>query len=294
MYFPISEIEIAWYIPPLAATVISFFTSMSGLSGAFLLLPFQIEFLHYTSPSVSATNQVYNLISIPSGLYIFAKEKRFHYHLSKILTLGALPGILIGSIIRSFYLTDNTAFKKYAACLLLYIGFMMLKDLKKKTNIKLSKAQSLSFKIIDCNYRNCTFEFADTQYFYDCRKIMLLSGIIAIFGSIYGIGGGAILAPFLIAYFKLPIYIISGAVLSCTLFSSIFGVLLYYLFDFLSPSTPLSPDIFLGTLFGIGGFIGMNLGAKFQKHLSTKAISILVITIIFTTAILWLKPILGM
>ncbi len=292
MYFPVSGVEIAWYIPPLAAAVISFFTSMSGISGAFLLLPFQIEFLHYTSPTVSATNQVYNLVSIPSGLYVFYKEKRLHFHLAKILTLGALPGIILGTIIRSFYLTDGTLFKKYAACLLLYIAFVMLKDFRKKKSHKLSMQERNSLKIHECNYATCSFEFANTHYTYDCKKLMWLSCIIGLFGSIYGIGGGALLAPFLISLFKLPIYITSAATLFCTFASSLFNISFYYFLSFLHPEAHLSPDLLLGLLFGIGGFIGMNLGAKAQKYFSTKAISLLVIVCIFFTAFLWLKPLL--
>ena len=40
MFFETAGIEVAIWIPPLVAFVISFFTSMSGLSGSFLLLPF--------------------------------------------------------------------------------------------------------------------------------------------------------------------------------------------------------------------------------------------------------------
>ncbi len=57
MVFQTAGIEVAPWIPPLVAFVISFFTSMGGVSGAFLLLPFQMSFLGYTHPSVSATNQ---------------------------------------------------------------------------------------------------------------------------------------------------------------------------------------------------------------------------------------------
>ena len=49
------------FIPPVVAFVISFFTSMAGISGAFLLLPFQVSLLGFTSPSVSATNFLYNI-----------------------------------------------------------------------------------------------------------------------------------------------------------------------------------------------------------------------------------------
>lgn len=64
MYFPTANLEISWYIPPLVAFGISFFTSMGGVSGAFLLLPFQMSILGYTSPSVSAPTR--SLILLPS------------------------------------------------------------------------------------------------------------------------------------------------------------------------------------------------------------------------------------
>ena len=53
--FPVSGVKTYIFIPPLVALIVSFFTSMGGVSGAFLLLPFQVSFLNFTSPSVSAT-----------------------------------------------------------------------------------------------------------------------------------------------------------------------------------------------------------------------------------------------
>jgi hypothetical protein len=40
MYFPAAGIEVTPWVPPLVGLVISFFTSMGGVSGAFLILPF--------------------------------------------------------------------------------------------------------------------------------------------------------------------------------------------------------------------------------------------------------------
>jgi len=62
--FPISGVRTNILIPPLVAMFISFFTSMGGVSGAFLLLPFQMSVLKYTSPSVSATNFVFNIVAM--------------------------------------------------------------------------------------------------------------------------------------------------------------------------------------------------------------------------------------
>ena len=76
MYFPIANIEINPFIPPVVAFAISFFTSMGGVSGAFLLLPFQVSVLGFSSPAVSATNQLFNIVAIPSGVYRYIKEGR--------------------------------------------------------------------------------------------------------------------------------------------------------------------------------------------------------------------------
>ena len=51
MYFPVSGVEVSPLIPLAVSFVVSFFTSMGGISGAFLLLPFQMSVLGFTSPT---------------------------------------------------------------------------------------------------------------------------------------------------------------------------------------------------------------------------------------------------
>lgn len=58
MLSPVSGVETNILVPPLVAMVISFFTLMGGISGAFLLLSFQMSVLNYTAPSVSGTKSL--------------------------------------------------------------------------------------------------------------------------------------------------------------------------------------------------------------------------------------------
>ena len=92
--FPVSGVKTYFFIPPVVAFVVSFFTSMGGVSGAFLLLPFQVSFLNFTSPSVSATNFVYNIVAIPSGVYRYLKEGRMAWPLTWVVIVGTLPECL--------------------------------------------------------------------------------------------------------------------------------------------------------------------------------------------------------
>lgn len=94
MFFSVANIAIPIWLPPLAGFAISFFTSMVGISGAFLLLPFQMSILGFVAPSVSATNLVYNLVAIPGGVWRYAHDKKMDWHLAWIIAASTLPGLL--------------------------------------------------------------------------------------------------------------------------------------------------------------------------------------------------------
>src|SRR4030042_6003202 len=134
MFFPVSGVKTYIFIPPLVALIVSFFTSMGGVSGAFLLLPFQVSFLNFTSPSVSATNFVFNIVAIPSGVYRYLKEGRMAWPLTWGVIVGTLPGVFIGYYLRILFLSDPMAFKFFVGCVLLYIGIRLLYEITGKAS----------------------------------------------------------------------------------------------------------------------------------------------------------------
>jgi uncharacterized membrane protein YfcA len=97
-----------------------------------------------------------------------------------------------------------------------------------------------------------------------------------------GIGGGSIIAPFLIAIFRLPVYTIAGSTLLATFLTSIFGVTFYTIIAPLYAHTGLAiaPDWKLGILFGIGGLLGIYSGARLQKYFPAKTIKLILGVII--------------
>ncbi|HDZ90751.1 MAG TPA: sulfite exporter TauE/SafE family protein, partial [Deltaproteobacteria bacterium] len=103
----------------------------------------------------------------------------------------------------------------------------------------------------------------------------------------YGVGGGAIVAPFLIAIFCLPIYAIAGAALLGTFLTSIAGVIFYTLIAPVYAHTGLAiaPDWKLGILFGIGGLGGMYCGARVQKYFPARLIKLIIGAVILFLAL---------
>jgi hypothetical protein len=305
MFFQTAGIEIQPWIPPLVAFGISFLTSMGGVSGAFLLLPFQMSFLGYTSPSVSATNQLFNIVAIPSGVYRYWQEGRMIWPLVGIVTGGTLPGVLIGAIVRVNYLPDPKQFKVFAAAVLLYIGMRMIHDLLRKntgvptrdqgekhfqermkgsqTGIRIESQSAV--KLTHFNFRRFGYTFYDEQFDVSTGGIFSLSLIVGVIGGIYGIGGGAIIAPFFVTFFHLPVYTVAGAALMGTFVTSVAGVVFYQAIAQFYSNISIAPDWLLGILFGIGGMVGMYFGARCQKYVPAKVIKWMLSVIILFTAL---------
>lgn len=293
MFFQTAGIEVALWIPPLVAFIISFFTSMGGVSGAFLLLPFQVSVLGFNTPAVSATNQLFNIVAIPSGVYRYIREGRMVWPLTWVVIIGTLPGVLIGAVIRCQYLPDPKNFKLFAAFVLFYIGIRLVWELMKKQTGKSNISAEEEFQKIVRQYRKNrnggsgalpavmveTFSLSRITYtFYGHRfdistiGIMSLSLIVGIVGGVYGIGGGSIIAPFFVSVFGLPVYTVAGAALMGTFVTSVVGVLYYQAMVPFYPALSVAPDYALGLLFGIGGAAGMYCGARMQKFIPAKII----------------------
>jgi hypothetical protein len=292
------------WLPPLVALVISFFTSMGGVSGAFLLLPFQMSFLGYTAPSVSATNQLFNVVAIPSGVYRYIREGRMVWPLTWVVIAGTLPGVLIGAIVRVKYLPDPSTFKLFAAAVLLYIGGRMVRDLTIRRQASAEKDAEQRFhesvrrgpgsdatdrecsttRVISFGLTRLEYDFHGGRYRVSTLRVFVLCLLVGVVGGIYGIGGGAIVAPFFVSFFRLPVYTIAGAALMGTFVTSVAGVAFYQGIAPFYPAMSVSPDWKLGILFGIGGALGMYLGARCQKFVPAKLIKWMLAGIIVFTA----------
>lgn len=299
MFFQTAGIEVSPWVPPLVACAISFVTSMGGVSGAFLLLPFQVSFLGYTDPSVSATNQLFNVVAIPSGVYRYWREGRMVWPLTWAVIAGTLPGVFIGAIVRVSWLPDPDHFKLFAAAVLLYIGLKMARELLKTPtrsdrSIRSSGssantpetghgASSPVVRVTRFTFKRLGYTFNDEAFDVSLWGILVLSFVVGIVGGIYGIGGGAIIAPFLVTFFGLPVYTVAGAALMGTFVTSVAGVGFYQAIAPLYPDMSVAPDWLLGVLFGLGGMVGMYLGARCQKFVPSRLIKgMLTVILVFT------------
>lgn len=290
MYFPTAEIEVSPFVPPLVAFAVSFFTSMGGISGAFLLLPFQMTFLGYTNTSVSATNQLYNVFSNPGGVFRYYREKRMLWPLSWIVMAGAVPGgrhrrpcphQLAGGC-PAFQTVRGARAARHRP------GDdprpVRLDAFQARPKIRTISSKPY-VEVVERNLSRVSYTFDGYLYSFSVPILLFYSIAVGLVGGIYGIGGGAIIAPFLVSVFHLPIYTVAGATLAATFVNALAGVLFYIAISPLYPDLSIAPDWGMALLLSLGGLLGMYFGAKFQKCISPVLLKWMLVVILFGTVI---------
>jgi len=294
-HFSASGVETYWFVPPLVMFVVSSLASMGGLSGAFILLPFQMSVLGYTTPGVSATNLVYNVVAIPLGVYRHIREGRLAWPLFTLLVLGTVPGMFAGYYIRVTYLPDPGHFQLFVGLVLGYMGVRTLygavADLRTRRAADGAQRPSPGGSITGgrLTLSEAAIDFQGQTHRFAPAPVFLLSLIVGVVGGTYGIGGGAVMAPYCIAVLHLPVGVVSGAALLSTWVSSLAAALCYAYVP-VGGAPNASPDWLLGGLFGLGGMAGIYVGARLQQRVPTVVIKFIVALAILFIAVRYTWP----
>ncbi|MBZ4660498.1 MAG: hypothetical protein JG766_2421 [Desulfacinum sp.] len=295
-YFTVSGVDTYWFLPPLVMLCISSLTSMGGVSGAFILLPFQMSVLGYTAPGVSATNFVYNIVSIPVGVLRHIRSGRLCWRLFWLLVGSTLPGVFLGYYIRLVLLPQPGRFKIFVGAVLAYLGLRTLWSAWREAKPGNSTPKAPPAGRIHggtLSLTRGTIVFGDRIYTYPTLPLAGISLAVGVIGGAYGIGGGALMAPFIISVLNLPPYVVSGATLFSTWCTSVVAALFYAFGPTFGTQANAAPDWLLGSLFGVGGLLGIYLGARLQQHVPTVVIKGILAAAVLFVAYRYLRPLLG-
>ncbi len=297
--FPTSGVETYLVLPPLVMLVVSALTSMGGISGAFALLPFQMSVLGYTAPGVSATNLVYNVVAIPGGLLRHIQERRMAWPLATLLIAGTLPGMLLGAWVRTRYLLEPGRFKIFVGVVLLLLGVRMLLDVRRKRQHGSNQPAGAARRVQPVTggrigLRESCLEVGGVAHRFGTFGLLAVSGAVGVVGGAYGIGGGAVMAPYCIAVLRLPVGAVSGPALLSTWVASLAAAVCYRLLPPPQSGISASPDVLLGALFGLGGLAGIYLGARLQHVVPSGWIKTVVAGVLVCIAVRYLWPLLAL
>jgi uncharacterized protein len=225
-----------------AAFVIAVLATPAGISGAVLLLPFQVSVLGTPSPAVTPTNLLYNVVATPGALYRYWRQGQTGSRLALVLIVGTLPGVIAGSVIRVELLPGARVFDLVVAAVLLPLGVWLGLTSPTRPGTEPRPARAVPRPVL-----------------------ILLAAAVGCVGGIYGIGGGSILAPVLISTGRSPREV-APASLASTFVTSVAGVITFLILS-VHHRGPVAPDWPTGIALGIGGLAGAYTGARIQHRL---------------------------
>lgn len=293
MFFAVADISVNPLFPLAVGLAVSVLCAPAGVSGGFLILPFELNILNFSSLAVSPTNLLYNIISMPAGLWRLQREKRLLWPLGLLIALAGLPGIVAGTAVRGLYLSRPEDFKIFVALVLSFLALSLLVNLFRKTPSEAARAEAAFLKNSgskSLRFRRrglwLLYSFGGRHFRLYLVYLVILASLVGLVGGIYGIGGGAIIAPVLIALFDMPVYVAAGASLLASWGAAVMGLASYLFFwPWLSGSSPVGPDFPLGLLFGLGGALGVYLGSLWQRLLPARPIKAVLALLISLMAV---------
>jgi hypothetical protein len=242
----------------LAAYVVAVLATPAGISGAVLLLPFQVSVLGTPSPAVTPTNLLYNVIATPGALYRYWRQGQTGGRLALVLIAGTLPGVIAGSVIRVELLPGARVFDLVVAAVLLPLGLWLALTRPARPDQAPAPVRVVPAPVL-----------------------ILLAAAVGCVGGIYGIGGGSILAPILIGTGRRPAEV-APAALASTFVTSVAGVITFTILS-IHQHGSVAPSWPTGIALGIGGLAGAYTGARIQSRLPDtlirRLVGILVIAI---------------
>jgi uncharacterized protein len=249
-----------------AAYAVAVLATPAGISGAVLLLPFQVSVLGTPSPSVTPTNLLYNVVSTPGALYRYWRQHQTGGRLALVLIAGTLPGVIAGSVIRVKVLPGPQVFDLVVAAVLLPLGAWLVLTRPSGPEAGPDRpARRIPVPVL-----------------------IVLSAAVGCVGGIYGIGGGSILAPILIGAGRKAAEV-APAALASTFVTSVGGVITFTILS-INQHGPVAPNWPTGIALGVGGLAGGYTGARIQSRLPDVLIRRLVGILVIAIGVRYLVP----
>jgi uncharacterized membrane protein YfcA len=235
----------------LAGFTVAVLCTPAGVSGAFLLLPVQVLLFGAPSPAVSATNLLYNVTATPAGAMAFRRQGRLDRSLTLRLVAGTVPGVLLGVVARSTVLADADRFAPVAAVVLIGLGARLLAD------------------------RQPPAEAAAPAPVIPATRLALVGLAAGAVGGVYGLGGAALVVPWLVSVEKVPLRLAAPPGLVVTLVTSVLGLLAFVVADLAGLGDASGPEWAAGLALGAGGAAGAVVGVRLQPRLPVAFLRVL-------------------
>jgi len=278
----------------LLGALIGFISGLLGLGAGFITVPALIYLLDYLGapPNQSikiaiGTSLFVIFLNSIAGAYKHSKHNNVIWKGSLCLGLFGIIGSIIG-----FKISMNLGGELHQ---FIFGLLLIILSLNMVRNVYNEHKQEISRKNITNNKQNNNNDNYDTSIKHDYKSMGFIGILAGVSSSIFGIGGGILIIPFLSNFLKYPIKKSIGTSTGMIVIISFFGLMGYILspneldtnskviLDYLHLTGYVS--LYVGLIMVISGILFSQIGAKFSNSSNSKILNMVFSMILLMSGI---------
>ncbi len=220
--------------------VVGAFGTLIGAGGGFLLVPLLLIGYHFPPADAVGTSLSLVFLNAASGSFAYLRQRRVDLQLGWKFAAATIPGAIGGA-----YLTramSSNEFSLAFGVLLVLIAVLLFSGITAAPS-----ARAGARRIVDTSG-------AAHVYHVDAWKGVVVSLLVGILSSVFGIGGGIIHVPFLIVVLSLPVHVATATSHFVLSISTLVGAGTFFALGHV--------DLTTTALMGAGIRAGAQLGAR--------------------------------
>ena len=283
LYLPIAELPLNLFLLLGMGGAIGFISGLFGVGGGFLLTPLLI-FVGVPAPVAVATSSVHIAASSVTGALTYWRRKALDLKLGLVLTAGGLFGTVLGVFffnqMRKLGHLDLVITLSYVT-LLMSVGSLMFVE---SAGAALDRhrgrtpAAPAARKEGWASRMPLLMRFERSKMRVSLIPLVALGMVIGFVGTVLGIGGGFLVVPALIYFFRVPTSVVVG--------TSLFQILITMCAaTFLHATMTQSVDVVLALTLVVGGVIGAQFGTRAGQALKGEQFRLLLALLILVVGV---------
>ena len=219
--------------------VIGTFGTLIGAGGGFILVPLLLLGYHFPPADAVGTSLSLVFLNALSGSIAYLRQRRVDLALGWRFALATLPGAIGGAYVARS-LSSRAFSQAFGAILIVVATFLFF------GRTAAPSARAGSRRLVDASG-------GTHHYRVDVWKGVVVSLLVGVMSSAFGIGGGIIHVPFLIVVLGLPVHVATATSHFVLSISAFVGALTFLLLGHV--------DLATFALMGAGVLLGAQVGA---------------------------------
>lgn len=281
IYLPIAELPISVLLVLGLSGAVGFISGLFGVGGGFLLTPLLI-FLDIPPAVAVATVAAQIAGSSMTGALTYWRRRLLDPRLGMVLVAGGLAGTVLGVLffnsMRRLGQLELVITLSYVTLFTIIGGLMLYDAIRAALRVRSGKPARRRRQggthpwWMGLPWR---MRFRQSRLYASAIPFLLLSTVIGFIGAVLGVGGGFIIVPALIYFFRVPAAVVVGTSLFQILITMTGATILHAV-------TNQSVDMVLAILLLIGGVMGAQFGGRASRNLNVESFRLLLALLILS------------